>query len=151
MKDFQWNVIFFCNVKIIFVDGKMKKWKTQQHHLSKEAFLRWEAVQLDQEGWDPGRCIFARRGFFHLVAENILWEKTFREVLDQNLVKAGAATVHWNHLRWGMLHHSHHTWKNIPNLVSKTFFGDDSTRIPGFWKIQPVDVDSFCSRKIGQN
>ena len=66
----------------------MKKWKTWQHHLSKKAFLRWEAVQLDQEGWDPGRCIFARRGFFHLVAENILWEKTFREVLDQNLVKA---------------------------------------------------------------
>lgn len=39
-----------------------------------------------------GRCIFARRDFFE--AGNISWEKTFREVLDQNLVKAGAATVH---------------------------------------------------------
>ena len=69
----------------------MGKWRNGKHSsiiFQKKPFLRWEAVQLDQEGWDPGRCIFARRGFFHLVAENILWEKTFREVLDQNLVKA---------------------------------------------------------------
>ena len=36
---------------------------------------------------------FCKEGIFFL-AENILWEKTFWEVLDQNLLKAGAATVH---------------------------------------------------------
>ena len=57
---FQWNV------KLKFVDGKMKKWRKCRHHLSKEAFLGEDVVQLDQEGRDGGRVegAFLQQGVF---------------------------------------------------------------------------------------